>query len=197
MRKWDFTILQVNFHSGDEVQLKVIPDYERLDEDFEIHEGLILPVGRAYDFTRYRVEANTASRRLVSMRAEVETGEFYSGSRREFSLTMGVRPRPGVLVNLEAEWNRVRLAEGRFSTRLYRLVLNTQFGPWISLVNNVQYDSVSAVLGWQSRYRWILRPGNDVYVVYTHNWIENELPGRRFSTLDRRAASKIIYTHRF
>ena len=71
-----------------------------------------------------------------------------------------------MLVSLEGEWNRVRLAEGQFFTRLYRFVANTQFSPWISLVNNIQYDSVSAVVGWQSRFRWILRPGNDVYFVY-------------------------------
>ena len=55
--------------------------------------------------------------------------------------------------------------------------------------------SVSAVLGWQSRFRWILRPGSDVYVVYTHNWLDDPLS--RFTTLDRRIASKVLYTHRF
>jgi hypothetical protein len=42
--------------------------------------------------------------------------------------------------------------------------LNTQFGPFVSLANNVQYDSDSRVLGWQVRFRWILTPGNDIYV---------------------------------
>ena len=57
-------------------------------------------------------------------------------------------------------------------------------------------DSVSAVLGWQSRFRWILKPGSDLYVVYTHNW-KDDPSLDRFSTLDRRAASKILYTYRF
>jgi len=60
-------------------------------------------------------------------------------------------------------------------------------------VNN---GSVSAVLGWQSRLRWILKPGNDLYVVYTQNWLDDPTLNR-FSTLDRHAASKILYTHRF
>jgi hypothetical protein len=70
-----------------------------------------------------------------------------------------------------------------------------RFNPWVSVANSVQYDSVSRVLGWQSRFRWILRPGNDIYFVYTHNWL-NDLNGHR-STLDRSAATKIVYTHRF
>ena len=73
---------------------------------------------------------------------------------------------------------------------------DTQFTPFIALVNIVRYDTVSRVLGWQSRYRWILTPGNDLYVVYTHNRVDEPLLDR-FGTLDRRAASKVLYTHRF
>jgi hypothetical protein len=68
-------------------------------------------------------------------------------------------------------------------------------------VNNVQYDSVSGILGWQSRMRWIVTPGNDVFFVYTHNWLDTHDPldphATRFSTLDRRAAAKVVYTKRF
>ncbi|MBY0496651.1 MAG: hypothetical protein K2Y23_20790 [Cyanobacteria bacterium] len=65
------------------------------------------------------------------------------------------------------------------------------------LVNNVQYDSVSRVVGWQSRFRWIVEPGNDIFFVYTHNWIDPLDPSARFATLDRRAAAKAVYTKRF
>ena len=91
---------------------------------------------------------------------------------------------------------RVELAEGRFKTRLYRVVGETQFTPFIALVNNIQYDTQSAVLGWQSRFRWIMKPGNDLYVVYTHNW-EEQARFDRFASLDRQFASKVLYTHRF
>jgi len=94
------------------------------------------------------------------------------------------------------QWNRVRLPEGHFTTRLYRIVAETQFSPFIGFANNIQYDSQSAVLGWQSRFRWIVTPGNDLYVVYMHNWIDDALLDR-FSTLDNRLASKVLYTYRF
>jgi hypothetical protein len=97
---------------------------------------------------------------------------------------------------MNAEWNDVRLAEGRFSSNLYRLVGETPFTPFVALVNNVQFDTVSRVMGWQSRFRWILRPGNDLSVVYTHNWREDPVLDR-FDSLDRRAVSKLLYTHRF
>lgn len=107
-----------------------------------------------------------------------------------------VRARPGVIVYLSSEWNRVNLPEGRFETRLFRATPELQFSQWISVVNSIQYDSVSRVLGWQGRFRWILKPGNDLYFVYTHNWVD-DLSLNRFTTLNRRAASKIVYTQRF
>jgi hypothetical protein len=38
---------------------------------------------------------------------------------------------------------------------------------------------VSANLGWQARLRWILRPGNDLFVVYLHNWHDDVVRRRR------------------
>ena len=66
----------------------------------------------------------------------------------------------------------------------------------MAVVNNIQFDTVSQVLGWQSRFRWIVRPGNDIYVVYTHNWQDDPVRDR-FETQDKRFATKLLYTYRF
>jgi hypothetical protein len=97
---------------------------------------------------------------------------------------------------VNTEWNQIDLAEGSFATNVYRLIGEAQFSPFVTLVNNFQYDTQSAVLGWQSRFRWIVVPGSDLYVVYTHNWLDDPLLNR-FSTLDKRFASKVLYTYRF
>ena len=48
------------------------------------------------------------------------------------------------------------------------------------------------------RLRWIRRPGNDLYFVYTHNWREVlDCGPRRMATLDNRLATKLVYTLRF
>lgn len=194
-REWDFKVFQVQFQSGDNFQVNIKPTYERLERDFEISSGINLARGSVYNFTRRSVRAFTSNRRVVSVGTRYENGTFYSGHRRDFEVNLGLRPRVGVLINLNNEWTRIELAEGKFSTSLLRLSVNTQFNPWISVASNMQYDSVSRVLGWQSRFRWILRPGNDLYFVYTHNWL-NDLYGHR-STLDRSAATKVVYTHSF
>jgi hypothetical protein len=185
-------------HGGDNFEVQVSPSYERLDLPFAIAPGVTLPGGTDYRFLRYSVSLQSANRRVVALRPRAEWGSFFSGDRTEYGLGVDVRPRSGVRVNATYEYNRVTLPEGRFDTRLMRVVADTQFSPFMYLVNNVQYDSVSRGLGWQSRFRWIVRPGNDVFLVYTHNWIDDHLdPNQRFRTLDRRGAAKVVYTKRF
>jgi hypothetical protein len=196
-RELDFTATRVEFHSGDNIEASIVPSYERLKDPFQISSGITLPAGAEYQFTRFRVAGQTANKRIVSVQPRIEWGSFLSGHRREMALGMGIRPRPGVTVNLNYEFNDVDLPEGSFQTKLYRVVADTQFSPFMYLVNNVQYDSVSRVVGWQSRFRWILQPGNDIFFVYTHNWMDPLDPSARFATLDRRAAAKAVYTKRF
>ena len=89
-------------------------------------------------------------------------------------------------------------AGGSFSDTALSTLVDLQFSPWMQFSNTIQFDSVSGLLGLQSRFRWILRPGNDLFLVYAHNWIDDPLdPLDGFQTLDRNAAAKLVYTHRF
>ena len=173
----DVTAFGLEMQSQDSVEVHVISNYERLERGFDIHPGLVLPAGLETSFTRYRVQAGTANRRILATRSSVEFGSFFTGEREQVVIILAIRPRPGVVVNLENEWNRVWLPWGRFETRLARLITDTQFSPWIYFVNNFQFDSVSNSLGWQFRLRWIIEPGNDLYVVDTHELARR--PGAR------------------
>jgi hypothetical protein len=195
-RDLEFTLFGVQFQSGDFVAVTATDRRERLDAPFAISRTITLPLGAEYDYSRFRINGRTAERRMLSINGRYETGQFYSGTRTQRQMNLNVRLRPGHIVYLTGEWNSVKLAEGEFSTRLYRLVSETQLSPFVALVNDVQYDSQSAVVGWQSRFRWILTPGNDLYFVYTHNWLDDPLLNR-LATLDKRAASKLLYTYRF
>ena len=196
-RVFDVTLFEMELHSQDTLLFKAAPSRERLERDFQINPGIVLPKGTEYDFTRYSVAINTADRRKLAASAELEWGNFFSGTRREFSLDLRIRPRPGFFASVSGEFNRVELAEGNFSTSLLRSEVNTQFGPWVSLANRLQYDTVSRILGWQARFCWILKPGNDIFVVLNQNWIDDPLRSDRLQTLNRQVSSKLVFTHRF
>jgi len=194
-RNFEFKVFELQGHSGDNFAITVTPNYERLEEDFEISTGVVLPAGSEYRFTRIHFNGSTANRRVIAVEPSLELGNFFSGTRLDYSLGLTVRARTGVIIYTDAEWNRIDLPEGRFQTRVFRITPELQFSPWMALVNSLQYDNVSRVFGWQSRFRWIVKPGNDFYFVYMHNWRDD--PANGFLTLERRAATKIIYTHRF
>jgi len=194
-RELTLTAIRVESHSGDNVTFTVTPTYERLERDFEIFRGVVLPGNREHDFTRYGFRVGSANRRKLAVQTGYNWGSFFSGEREEIALQLGIRPRPGVTLNVAAERNRVDLPEGKFTADLFRFVADTQFNPRIYAVNNLQYDSFSKQVGWQARFRWIVRPGNDLFLVYTHNWFE-PFGVEGYSTLDRRAATKINYTRR-
>jgi hypothetical protein len=192
-RRPDLQLLRVDLQAGDILEYHVLPLYERLPRDFQIFSGVVLPAGGEYSFLRRRAAVQSATKRPVSVNASFEDGDFYSGRRRQLSGTISVRPHRGWLINVGADYNQVALAEGRFITRLWTSDVNTQLNPFVSLVNRVQYDTVTRQLGWQARFRWIMQPGNDLFFVYTHNWREQDT----LQTFDRRGALKLVRTLRF
>jgi hypothetical protein len=193
----DVAVMEIDLHSQDALEFHVVPTYERLVDDFRIAPGITLPVGEEYQFTRYRVRVDTAGRRLLSVRPEVEWGNFYSGDRVRISMTSNVRLRPGLLFTLAGEWNKVQLAEGRFYTRLFRGCRSSssrRSWPGSTMSSSTRRARCS---GGSRATRWILQPGNDIYFVYNHNWVDDPLQPTRFRSLDNRLSSKLLYTYRF
>jgi hypothetical protein len=195
-RNVGLTLLNMQLQSQDNFTVEADRNFVRLQAPFSVSSGITLPAGHAYNFSRFSVGGQTANRRTLALNGRFETGGFYSGTRHQTLLGLTLRAAPGYIFSVNGEWNQVNLAEGRFASNLVRVVTDSQFTPFMALVNNVQFDTASRVLGWQSRYRWIVKPGNDLYIVYTHNWLEDPVVDR-FATIDQRFASKVLYTHRF
>jgi hypothetical protein len=191
---------QLEMAANDRFGVLLIPRSEQLDSPFSINispgRRVTLPRGSSYDFLRYQANWRTSNRRTVAFDGRYEAGDFYSGTRKEFVSNVTFRILPGVFVYTATEFNAIALPEASFKTRLYRVVPELQFTPFLTWVNNVQYDTVSGVAGWQSRFRWIVRPGSDIYIVYTHNWLDDPLLAQ-FVTQDRRLSTKALYTYRF
>ena len=195
-RDISLNLIQINSHWGDNVRFEISPRYERLDGPFRMNDNkIVLPAGAEYTFNRYVVNAGTGNSRRAAINAFYAWGDYFSGTRWDLSPGVSFRPRNGSLIELNGEWHRIELPEGKFTTRLFRTNIFQQFSPWVSVSSNIQYDTASRIVGWQGRFRWIIKPGNDVYLVYTHNWNNDPVAG--METIDRKASTKFVYTHRF
>ena len=198
-RQANITLLEVRYQSGDSFSIRNNNRFERLDDPFEISDGVTLPVGK-YPFSELRFGARSADLRPVSGRIGYTLGDFWSGSRRSSDVGVSVRPVQGVTISTDWERDDVTLPQGAFTTNLARLSGSWHLSPWASVAGNVQYDTVSEIVGLFTRLRWILTPGSDFFLVYTQNWQYDPtavVGDARFLTLSRGATTKINYTHRF
>jgi hypothetical protein len=189
----DFQLVRVQLQSNDFFEFHLSPNYERLPRNFEIHSGVVLPAGSEYTFLRRRFQVQTANRRAVALNARWETGSFYDGGRRQVTGTVSFRPHRGWLINFGGDYNRIDLKEGHFTTRAWTNDVNVQLSPFISIVDRLQFDTVTRQIGWQARFRWIITPGDDIYVVWSQNWSDIDT----LRTLDRRGSVKVVKTIRF
>ncbi len=186
----------VNFEteSQERIEFNVIAEQQTLDEPFEIRDGMLIPEGR-YRWTRYRGEVSTAEYRRWAVELLYEWGAFFTGSRRQLQLELVLKPSRHLHLELRSEINDVELDEGAFDTQVYEAGVNIGFSPDLSWANLVQFDNDSNLLGLQSRFRWILKPGNDLFVVVNRGW-ERELDDR-FRPVSNQFSLKFQYTFRF
>ncbi|MCF6271337.1 MAG: carbohydrate binding family 9 domain-containing protein [Melioribacteraceae bacterium] len=154
--------------SGDRFEFNIRPAGERLTEPFEIEDGVILPVGE-YNYMRYRLEFETASKRPVSGEVTWWFGTFYSGTLNQIELSMSFRFTSNLILDLNYEKNIVDLREGAFQQDLFGGRIELNFSPNLQLSSFVQYDNESNSIGTNTRMRWTITPLTDLYVVYNHN----------------------------
>ena len=211
-RTWDFGIFNVDFESQDQFNVQLTRQYEFLDRTFEVSEGIPILPG---DYVTWNANARlqTARYRPVSVQAGVEYGDFWDGDRTGLSTEVTVQPRPGYRLSASVERNEITLPAGAFDTNLFRVEGGWDISPWASLTGNVQYDDVTELVGLFGLLRWIVKPGNEIFLVYTHNWQrldplldpgDPQIPGadprfgdRPFETLSQGATIKVNYTWRW
>jgi len=180
--------------SGEHLEWNFIPAFEHLDVPFEIRPGIVIPPG-SYPFTRYRVEVNTATKRPWVVDFAFRYGGFYDGMLRQFQPALTLKASRHLSVAFQMEWDDASLPEGDFVTQLYAGRLNYNFSPDVTWSNLIQYDSDTRVLGFQSRLRWTLRPGNDFFFVISRGWFRRG-DGDYLPSFDR-VSAKLQYTLRF
>jgi hypothetical protein len=202
VESWDLYIAPFDWHlnSGDSVHavFDVNPIYERLFETFEIAPGVFLQPGE-YRFTRFRTVATSAARRPLSGSISIGSGSYWSGNAEQVTASLTFRLPPRFTMTASANQTFARLPEGNFIARIYTSSVGYTASPRLSVSNLIQYDNRSMNLGWQSRVRWTLRPGNDLFLAFNQGWVQEEDGNQslRFRVQDTKVSAKFQYSHRF
>jgi hypothetical protein len=184
------------FNTGDRVELNWVPTFERLFAPFEIADGVRLPAGD-YRFTRYRAEVETAPKRPWQAFVTWWFGSYWSGHADEISAELLFKFAPHFQAGINMNQTSARLPQGNFVARVWALRADYAFSPFFTIANFIQYDNESRNLGWQSRLRLILKPGNDLFLVFNQGWEQQPDDGFNFRAAGTRMTGKVQYTFRF
>jgi hypothetical protein len=197
---WDLYLTPTDWHwrSGDSLHRFFSPNftYERLFVPFQIFPGVVLPPGE-YRNTRYRTHLTTASKRRLSLNVQWAFGTYWSGHAQELTTTVTYKVPPRFTISMSTNQTFADLPQREFVARIVSSQINFTASPFLSLSNLIQYDNLSRNLGLQSRLRWILQPGNDLFFVFAQGWIQEPLGGLRFAAQESKVSTKFQYTARF
>ena len=197
VESWKFFLnpVETKFNSGDGAEFNWVPTFERLFAPFKISPGVVLPPGD-YQFTRWRLVASSATKRRLEAQVTWWLGAYWSGHADQIVTLLRYKIPPRFVISFSTDQTFARLKEGSFVARALIWRVNYSASPFLSFSNLIQYDNESRNLGWQSRVRWILRPGNDLFLVVSQGWIQDAPGGFRFRADESKVSTKFQYTFR-
>jgi hypothetical protein len=167
--------INIRFNSGDRFEFNVQPQGERLPEDFEIVDGVVIPAGE-YDWVRYRAEVDFAQKRVVSGRLSVWFGPFYDGDMTEFSARIAINPSDFLNLELAGTRNQGTLPGGEVLQEVASARVQMNFSPDLQWSFLGQYDREAKEFGVNCRIRWTFTPLGDLFFIY-NNTAFDELDG--------------------
>jgi hypothetical protein len=174
----------LGFRDGATLNARVNTTYERLDAPFTIGPGLRIEASE-YAFDSVAVDYRSDQSAMLSVSADLEAGEYWTGTQRVGGGGLRFRLNEHVAASVNITRNVIALPQGRFAANLERFRLDWSFSPRMFLNAFVQYNGEADAWLSNIRFNFIHRPLSDIYVV----WNETRAPG------DTQRALMLKYTH--
>ncbi len=188
-------LFELETNAGDQYGLGYNRERQVLVEDFEIVDGIVIPVGD-YEYGALDIEISGAEQRVFAPSLELSIGDFFNGDITSIETGFEWRPNNRLFFDFSYEYNDVELPAGDFVTRLIQVRANFAFNVRWSWVNLIQYDNESREVGINSRLRWNPRAGQDFYLVINHGF-DAQRAFRDLSSVESQISLKYTHTFRF
>jgi hypothetical protein len=168
-REFEIQPIGIRFLSGEEIKYSFLSQYESLTKDFNIFDDFVIPLG-TYEWWQQQIEVETKGARNVYGEASYRFGDFYNGKRNDIKLQANWKIAVPFFIGGSVAQNNISLPEGKFTANIFQVNANILFSPNVTLYNYLQYDNDSKNAGWQARFQWIIKPGNEIILAWTTNF---------------------------
>ncbi len=159
--------------------------------------GIVIPPGE-YSFERWGGFIRTASFRKFRVQLRVDDGGYFNGDRLDIRPELEWRPNEHLAFKMEYSYSKFEFPGNQeATTRQITFENEISFNAKLSLVTLAQYDNISEDVGINSRFRYNLSAGQDIWFVINHNMTRDVTADNRFQSTESLAAAKIRYTFRY
>ncbi len=179
--------LEFTFQNGTLIRYRHRTYFDRLDEDFEIRNNIIVPLAD-YNYSEDGLEFTSDRSRALSGRFTFYDGSFWNGDKKSFLADARYRPNGHVSTSFTFTRSDVSLPGGDFQVDQLRFRLQYAFNTRTFLDTFIQYDSEDREITSNVRFNLIHHSLSDLFIVYTE-----ENPTTSGASTDRVLSLK--YTH--
>ena len=156
----------IQLEQGNWINLEIRRTSEFLDEDFEIRDDVIIPIGD-YDLTSVRTMIDMDEGRKISGGFGANYGTFFNGTRRGFDIRANFKPSGRLAFETRYQFNRVDLPnETPFNVNVFGSRIVYSFTTTLYAKLFAQWNSDDEVISTNFLLNYIYRPGSDFYLVF-------------------------------
>ena len=139
--------------------------HEGLQQPFEIAPGVVIPVG-SYDWGTLGFDYTTDPSENLWATGRFDVGQFWTGRRSGGSGTITLRRGATFSGSFTADYNDVRLPQGRFIRSLEAVRLNYFFSPRVFVQTLTQFNNQAGIFSANVRFGWLNTAGTGLFVVF-------------------------------
>ncbi len=151
---------------GSWINVEIRRTSEFLNEEFEIRDGVIIPIDD-YDLTTFRTMIDTDEGRKISGRFGANYGTFFGGTNRGFDVQANFKPSGRLAFETQYQFNRVDLPnEAPFNVNVFGGRIVYSFTTTLFAKLFAQWNSDDEVISTNFLLNYIYRPGSDFYLVF-------------------------------
>jgi Domain of unknown function (DUF5916)/Carbohydrate family 9 binding domain-like len=175
---WDANLLfSVRFQTL--AQLNITPlrrEYTYLFDDFDPTNKndpnfLALKKGSSYYYNSTRIRYNSNFRKQFFYNIQYRFGQYFNGNIQAIQADINLRVQPWALLQLSANYNRIRLPQGFNQADFWIIGPRTDitFSRQLFWTTFIQYNNQINNVNINSRLQWRFKPMSDLFIVYTNN----------------------------
>ncbi|MCG9128336.1 carbohydrate binding family 9 domain-containing protein [Candidatus Poribacteria bacterium] len=154
-----------SFSSADSILFFANRKFEKLKEEFEIRDGIIIPI-EDYQYDTLGGRLSSSDTRPISATTGFEIGSFYNGNLNKYFVNGTIKPNYRISIDGEYQYNHVTLPAGEFHANLFSGRLSYSFSTKLYAKLFTQWNTETNLVTTNFLINYIYRPGSDFYFVF-------------------------------